>query len=100
MTDLERDIERRLRLSVEALGGKCLKWVCPGWTGVPDRIILMPGGRVSFVETKRPKDGRLSAMQRWWHTQLEGMGFACLVIWDQTDLAGFLDYLQEQRRKA
>lgn len=96
MTPLERDIERKLRLQIEALGGKCLKWTCPGWSGVPDRIVLMPGGKVYFVETKRPKDGSLSAMQRWWHVQLEQLGFSCQVVWDQTDLNCFIEFIQRR----
>lgn len=50
----ESTIEARLRKAVERAGGRCLKWVSPGHTGVPDRIILMPGGRVYFAETKAP----------------------------------------------
>ena len=51
---LERDIEAHLRDGVRALGGLCLKFVTPGFTGVPDRIILLKGGVVAFAETKRP----------------------------------------------
>ena len=51
---LEKDIEQRLRRKAKAAGCRCLKFVCPGYTGVPDRIILIPGGRVVFVELKAP----------------------------------------------
>lgn len=51
---LERDIEKKLIRPVRELGGLCLKFETPGYTGVPDRIILLPGGRVVFVETKQP----------------------------------------------
>lgn len=51
---LEKDIERQLREGVILLGGLCLKMVCPGFTGVPDRMVIMPGGRICFVELKRP----------------------------------------------
>lgn len=50
----ESSVERRLRKRVEAAGGKCWKWVSPGRRGVPDRIVLLPGGVVAFVETKAP----------------------------------------------
>lgn len=89
MTPLEKDIERKLRQMVEAHGGLCLKWVCPGWTGVPDRIVLLPGGRVVFAELKRPKGGRLTRLQKWWAERLIGLGFDHCVIWDQDDLAEF-----------
>lgn len=83
MTKLEKEIEAKLRRAVEAAGGFCLKWVCPGWAGVPDRIVLLPGGRICFVETKRPKGGELSALQKWWRGQLGKMGFAYLTIWNE-----------------
>lgn len=50
----ERNVERRLGELVRRRGGLCLKWTSPGILGVPDRIIIMPGGRVYFVELKRP----------------------------------------------
>lgn len=50
----ESMIERRLKQKVEAAGGKCWKWVSPGRSGVPDRIVIMPYGVVAFVETKAP----------------------------------------------
>lgn len=86
---LERDIERKLRRMVKARGGLCLKWVCPGWAGVPDRIVLLPGGRICFVETKRPKGGRLSQLQKKWHEILARLGFDVYVIWDAEDLQLF-----------
>ena len=51
---LEKEIERHLRDGVRNLGGLCLKFISPGFTGVPDRIILLPGGAMAFAELKRP----------------------------------------------
>lgn len=97
MTELEKEIEKKLRTAVEAVGGLCLKWVCPGWTGVPDRLVLLPGGRLVFVETKRPKGGRLSKMQLWWAKVLTGLGFKYEQVWDLKDLELFkFYYLEEQ----
>jgi hypothetical protein len=93
MTTLEKEIERKLRQAVEAQGGRCLKWVCPGWSGVPDRIVLLPGGRIYFVELKRPKDGKLSALQRKWREWLTLLGFSSWVIWTEAELACFLQYI-------
>lgn len=92
MTERERDIERALVGMVKHHGGLCLKWVCPGWSGVPDRIILLPGGRVIFAETKRPKGGKLSALQTWWRRTLSGLGFKCWTIWSREDI----DRLEEE----
>ena len=64
MTPLEKDIEKALGRMVGRRGGRCLKWICPGWAGVPDRIILLPGGRIIFVELKRPKGSDVGALQK------------------------------------
>lgn len=89
MNKLEKDIEQKLRTMVEKHGGQCLKWVCPGWSGVPDRIVLLPGGRVIFVETKRPKGGKLSELQKWWAKKLIDLGFDYEAVWNDTDLELF-----------
>lgn len=89
MTALEKDIEQKLRRTVEKHGGRCLKWTCPGWSGVPDRIILLPGGRVVFVELKRPKGGVLSPMQKKWRDWLTCLGFDYWVIWNEEALVFF-----------
>ena len=96
MDKLEKDIEQKLRKMVERYGGHCLKWVCPGWSGVPDRIVLLPGGRVVFVETKRPKGGKLSELQKWWANRLIDLGFSYETVWNDGDLELFgLTYLEE-----
>lgn len=53
---LEKDVEKKLHTGVRALSKKalCLKFESPGYTGVPDRIILLPGGKVIFAELKKP----------------------------------------------
>ncbi|MFZ5975218.1 MAG: VRR-NUC domain-containing protein [Bacillota bacterium] len=50
----EKDVERHLRDKVKAAGGRAYKFVSPGNDGVPDRIVVLPGGRVYFVELKAP----------------------------------------------
>lgn len=92
MIKLEKEIERKLRYGVQAIGGRCLKWVCPGWVGVPDRIVLLPGGRACFVETKRPKGGKLSAMQLKWHGWLSKLGFYVFTVWDEADVDEFVRF--------
>lgn len=51
---LEKDIERKLRERIKTLGGTCEKFVSPGNRSVPDRLVTLPGGRISFAECKRP----------------------------------------------
>ena len=96
MTVLEKEIEAKLVKLVKATGGLCLKWVCPGWAGVPDRIVLLPGGRVIFVETKRPKGGRLSERQIWWGEKLISLGFTWCVVCNDAGLTAFKTILKEQ----
>ena len=91
---LEKDIEKKLVDIVRSHGGLCLKWVCPGWSGVPDRIILLPGGQVIFAEVKRPKGGKLSELQKYWGERLRSLGFPCWVIWDEKDLQSFKNMLE------
>ena len=86
MNKLEKEIEKKLVSMVKRHGGLCLKWVCPGWSGVPDRILLLPGGRVYFVETKRPEGGVLSTLQKWWRKQLTERGFYSCVVWTEVDV--------------
>jgi len=94
VAELERDVERALVGMVKRHNGLCLKWVCPGWSGVPDRIILLPRGRVLFAELKRPKGGEVRELQKWWHRKLRDLGFQCWVIHSREDIAkleGFIN---------
>ncbi len=50
----EKEIEQSLRKAVLKRGGLCLKFISPGWSGAPDRLVLLPGGRMGFVELKAP----------------------------------------------
>ena len=78
---LEKSIENVLRQSVEEEGGLCLKWTCPGHRGVPDRMILFPGGIIAFVELKRPgAKVKAEGLQNWWRQRLQEFGFGCYEI--------------------
>lgn len=97
MTPLEKEIEQKLRKKVKALGGKCEKLVNVGFAGFPDRTILLPGERIYFVETKRPKDGKVAALQKKWRQWLTALGFDCRTIWTFEELEEFLRYIQENQ---
>lgn len=71
---LERDIEKKLIRPIKSMGGLCLKFETPGFTGVPDRIILLPGPHIVFVETKQPGK-KERARQVYVHGLLRAMGF-------------------------
>lgn len=70
----ENIIEQRLKKEIEKIGGKALKFVSPGVAGVPDRIVLMPEGRIIFVELKAPGK-KLRAMQEYRAKELRELGF-------------------------
>ena len=74
----ETNVEKRLRSRVCGLGGLAPKWVSPGNNGVPDRILLFPGGRVIFCETKAPGK-KLEPLQEYRKKQLESLGFTVWV---------------------
>ena len=76
---LERDLEQRLRQAITIKGGLALKFVSPSMVGVPDRLILLKGGRVWFVEVKAP--GRKpTPKQLKVHKMLRELGFQVLVL--------------------
>ena len=89
---LEKEIERKLRDIVKSHGGLCLKWVCPGWSGVPDRIILLPDAKVFFAELKRPKGSKVSPLQTWWRKTLQRLGFTVWRVYDHDQLK-YIDFL-------
>lgn len=75
----ESNIERQLKKKIELLGGKALKFISPGVSGVPDRIVLLPGGKIIFVELKAPKK-KLRELQKYRRKELERLGFRVEVI--------------------
>ena len=77
----EKTIERELIRAVRSCDGICPKLVSPGTDGMPDRMILMPGGKIGFVEVKAPgRKPRPLQVKR--HRQLRGLGFKVFVLDD------------------
>lgn len=75
----ERAIEQYLRDQVRAAGGRAYKFVSPGNNGVPDRLVILPPGRVVFVELKAP--GRKpTPLQLAQHQRLRALGCDVRVI--------------------
>ena len=93
MTVLEKEIEHALVEGVRALGGLCLKWVCPGWAGVPDRIILLPGRRIGFAEIKTTGE-KPRALQMRRKRQLEKLGFRVFVLDSPNQIERIIDEIQ------
>lgn len=97
MAELEKEVESALRIMIERHGGLCLKWVCPGWSGVPDRIILLPGGRVLFAELKRPRGGKVAPLQAWWSNRLAKLGFCHVFLKNQADIIALELFIERSK---
>ncbi|MDP4146945.1 MAG: VRR-NUC domain-containing protein [Bacillota bacterium] len=90
----ENIIEEYLRNKVKAIGGKAYKFVSPGNSGVPDRLVLLPGGRSIFVELKAPNNTP-TAKQLLQHKKLRALGFTVLVIDSKEKVDEFIKHLGE-----
>jgi hypothetical protein len=86
---LEKDLEKKLRLCVKRMGGIALKFVSPGVSGVPDRLVLMPNGRIYFVELKA-RGAKLRPLQVKRKAQLEQLGFQVYCVGAVEELELFL----------
>ncbi|MBR3333484.1 MAG: VRR-NUC domain-containing protein [Clostridia bacterium] len=86
----ESENERKLIQAVRHAGGLALKFVSPGFNGVPDRLLLFDGGKAAFCEVKAPgqKPGPLQAHRM---EQLQRLGFKVFVIDDVNQIGGIMD---------
>ncbi len=71
--EYERDVERYLVNEVKKKDGRCIKLHALSEEGLPDRMVLLPGGIIFFVELKRRK-GILSPMQVAQHRSFKKLG--------------------------
>ncbi|WP_026765518.1 VRR-NUC domain-containing protein [Selenomonas ruminantium] len=90
----ERDIERKLVVETVRRRGVALKFVSPGCIGVPDRIVMLPDGKMGFVELKAPgKKPRPIQVRRI--QQMRKMGFKVFVIDGVEQIGSVLDAIGE-----
>lgn len=89
----ENYIEAWIRKQIEELGGKFYKWTSPGNDGVPDRIAILPGGKIYFVELKT-ENGRLSEIQKWVQGILIGLGCNVRTIYGIDDAHAFVQMVR------
>ena len=90
---LENEVEGHLRRRVEKVGGICVKFLPDFARGFPDRIVLLPGGVLVWVETKRPQGGVLSPVQRVQHVLLRRLGQRVEVVWTKDQADDLIDSL-------
>ena len=86
----EQFIEQKLVKAVKELGGSCLKLMCPAFDGMPDRLVLLPDGKVGFMEVKKPgQNPRPLQVSR--HKLLRRLGFRVFVLDDPLMIHLLLD---------
>lgn len=96
MNYIERDIEQYLVQHTKSLGGICFKFVSPGCNGVPDRIVLLPGAKIAFVEVKRPDGGRVSQLQIYWIRMLRKLGFTAEIVKNKVEVDDLLRRMTDE----
>ncbi len=85
----ESTIEKRLITAVKSRGGLCIKLPARWYRGIPDRLVLLPGARVIFIELKRP-GGTTSKHQLMWSNLLSRLGFRSVIIEGPDQLKEFI----------
>lgn len=89
----EKTIEQHLVKAVKNSGGIAPKLVSPGFDGMPDRLVLLTGGKIGFVEVKAPgKEPRPLQVAR--HGLLRRLGFKVYVLDDPEQIGGILDEIR------
>ena len=87
---LEKIIEQKLVKAVKNMDGIAPKFVSPGFDGMPDRLVLLPKGKIAFVEIKAPnKTPRPLQLAR--HEMLRRLGFKIYVLDNADEIGGILD---------
>lgn len=85
----EKQIETKFREKIKSLGGKAYKFVSPGTAGVPDRLVILPGGKIGFAELKRP-GGKLTKIQKRQLDFIKSLGCFVKVIYNIDDIDYFI----------
>ena len=89
----EKTVEANLVKVVKNLGGLAPKFISPGLDGVPDRLVLLPGGKLAFIELKAPgKELRPLQVRR--KRQLEALGFLVYCIDRPEQIGGIIHEIQ------
>lgn len=89
----EKTVEWKLVRAVKAAGGICPKWVSPGFDGMPDRIVLLPHGRMAFVEVKAPGE-KPRPLQKSRHELLKALDFRVYVLDSPEQIGGIIDEIR------
>ena len=86
----EKNIEQKFAHAIKAAGGIAPKFVSPGFDGMPDRMVLMPEGRIAFVEVKAPGE-KPRPLQLARHRLLRRLGFRVYVLDSEKQITRIID---------
>ena len=89
----EKVIEQKLVQAVKDRGGICPKFVSPGFDGMPDRLVFLPGRHFGLVEVKAPGE-KPRALQVSRHRLLKKLGFHTYILDGIEQIGGILDDIQ------
>lgn len=90
---LEKEVEKYLVREVKKIGGVSFKFISPGNAGVPDRIVILPMGKVVFVELKTDK-GKLSKLQTAQIRKISELGAEVKVLYGIEGVRKFINEIQ------
>lgn len=93
----EKTLEQRLRREIEHRGGMAVKLTSQHHRGLPDRLVLMPGGLAYFVEMKS-SGKKPTALQEHTHSLISGLDFVVAVVDSRESLDVFLAFVDLANR--
>lgn len=91
---LEKELEAKFRERVKKAGGRAYKFVSPGNSGVPDRLVILPGGYIGFVELKQ-RGKKPTKLQERQHEILQGLGCYVTTLDRPEGIGRVLDEIRE-----
>ena len=89
----EKETEQKLKKAVQRHDGIAVKFVSPGYDGMPDRLLLFPGGRMGFVEVKAPGQ-KPRPLQEARHRMLRTLGFKVYVLDSAEKIGEIIDEIR------
>lgn len=87
----EAGIEGYLRAMVTGAGGLCVKLNPASYVGIPDRLVVLPGGFTVFVEVKKPQGGVIGKAQYIWRDRIQTLGARHRFVFTRDDVEGVLE---------
>lgn len=89
----ESEIEKKLKDGVKDVGGMAVKFISSSFNGMPDRLVLLPGGHLAFIELKSPNK-KLRPLQKKRKRQLETLGFLVYCLNNTEQIGVIIDEIR------